>query len=343
MTPLRQIKNLSDDEFAAWLAEHRQPAFRGKQVREWLYRHLAVSWDEMTSLPASLRQDLAADFLAGSLAIVQEQSDDDGTVKVLFRLPDGETIESVRIKAPGRNTVCISTQVGCPVRCTFCASGRDGLIRDLTPGEIVDQVVMACRALGERVDNIVVMGMGEPLLNLDNLLAALEIIGSPNGLGIGARSITISTSGVVPGIRRLAELGRQWNLALSLHATTEEARARLIPAAYRWPLEEILAACCDYFDRTSRIVTLEYALIAGNNDSAAEMRQLAGIARRLHAKVNFIPYNQTTAAYRQPIDAEVRRCIQTIEKAGIPVTVRREKGSGIEAACGQLRRRHLQP
>ena len=339
-TPLRQIKNLTPDEFTAWLAEHKQPAFRGKQVREWLYRHLAISWDEMTSLPAGLRRDLAADFLACSLTVIEEQAADDGTVKILFQLPDGETIESVRIKAPGRHTVCISTQVGCPVRCTFCASGRDGLIRDLTPGEIVDQVVMACRALGERVDNVVVMGMGEPLLNLDNLLAALEMLGSPDGLGIGARSITISTSGVVPGIRRLADLGKQWNLALSLHATTETARARLIPAAHRWPLEEILEACCYYFEKTSRIVTLEYALIAGNNDSAEEMRHLAGIARRLHAKVNFIPYNQTTAAYHQPVDADVRRCVQAIEKAGIPVTVRREKGAEIQAACGQLRRRH---
>lgn len=340
--PRRLVKDLSAEELKAWLQAQGQPAFRLKQIREWLYHRQAISFEEMANLPAPLRQKLAADFIPFALETIATQTAQDGTVKFLHRLHDGETIESVRISAPDRTTVCISTQVGCPVRCTFCASGRDGLVRDLTPAEIVDQVIAANRSLGggARVDNIVVMGMGEPLLNLDNLLVALDLVGSPDGLGIGARSITISTSGIVPGIHRLAELGRQWNLALSLHATTEEARARLIPQAYRYPLEEILQACIDYFEKTSRIVTLEYALIAGRNDTDAEMRQLAAIARRLRAKVNLIPYNPTTDAYRPPEDAGVRHAVALLEKSGVTVTVRREKGAEIQAACGQLRRQN---
>ncbi|MFA4943920.1 MAG: 23S rRNA (adenine(2503)-C(2))-methyltransferase RlmN [Lentisphaeria bacterium] len=332
-------KDLTAEEQAAWLAEQGQPAFRRQQIQEWLYPKQAIAFSEMSNLPAPLREKLAAEFQPFALTTVLERQATDGTRKFLFQLLDGETIETVLIPAPRRHTVCISTQVGCPVHCTFCASGQSGFVRNLTPAEIADQVIAANRALGERVNNIVVMGMGEPLLNLDNLLAALDAICDPERLGFGARHITISTSGIVPGIRRLAELGRQWNLALSLHAVTDPLRAKLIPATHRFPLAEILAACRDYREKCSRMVTLEYALIQGLNDSHADIRGLAEIARDLRAKVNLIPCNRTGAGkLAAPDRAAVQRIEEALLKAGVQVAVRREKGAEIMAACGQLRR-----
>ena len=227
------IKNLSKAAFEEWLTDRNQPRFRRDQLRNWLYQKWAVDFSEMRNIPKPLRRQLEQEFCACSLELVESQTADDGTVKSLCRLQDGETIESVLIEAPERNTVCISTQVGCAVRCSFCASGQAGLVRDLEVAEIVDQVVLACRQLGKRVTNVVVMGMGEPLLNYENLEGALDQMNDPHGLGIGARRITVSTSGIPDGIRRLADSGRQWNLALSLHATTNTQRARLIHALAR--------------------------------------------------------------------------------------------------------------
>jgi len=340
MSPLRPLRELTSTELAAWLEAHRQPAFRAKQIRQWLFANLALDAAEMSNLPAALRKALAADFAVCSVALLEAQEDGEGTTKWLLGLGDGETIEAVLIRAPERLTVCISTQVGCPVRCGFCASGRHGLTRDLSAGEIIDQVVFANRAAGERVDNIVVMGMGEPLLNLDALLQALDTICAPEtGLGIGGRHITVSTSGIVPGIRRLAAAGRQWNLALSLHGVTDQARARLIPPAFRYPLAEILQACREYRETAGRMVTLEYALIAGENDSATDGRHLARIALDLHAKVNLIPCNATGAAHRASAAEQVRVFHEQLVADGVQATVRRRKGSDIRAACGQLRAR----
>lgn len=336
---LPSIKSFSLEELQQLLKDrYHQPAFRAKQIMEWLYQKQVTSWEEMSSLPEALRQQLSQDFSVITLTAIDQKTADDDTLKTLWQLPDGETIESVRILAPKRSTVCISTQVGCPVQCTFCASGRDGLIRDLTPPEIIDQVIMANRSLGKRIDNIVVMGMGEPLLNLDNLIPALTKICAPDGLGFSARNITISTSGIVPGIKRLADMKVQWNLAFSLHATSEEARAKLIPPKCRYPLAEILEACQYFFHKAGRIVTLEYALIADKNDQPETMKELAQIARQLSAKINLIPYNHTTNIYQQPNHDWIKRCLNQLEKAGVPVTVRREKGAQINAACGQLRR-----
>jgi 23S rRNA (adenine2503-C2)-methyltransferase len=336
---LRLIKNLPAAELTAWLQAHGQAAFRLKQIRDWLYSRWAIDFVAMGNLPTALRQALTDDFLAFGLEPLETQTADDDTVKWLFRLVDGESIETVLIRAPDRQTVCISTQVGCPVRCTFCASGRDGLIRDLEPGEIVDQVIAACRHLQQRVDNIVVMGMGEPLLNLEHLIAALDLICGPECLGVGARHITISTSGIVPGIRRLAELRRQWHLALSLHALTDEQRGRLIPARYRYPLAEILDACRYYRECTGRIVTLEYALMAGGNDSQDDALGLAALARRLDAKINLIPCNPVSEHYQAPAERQVRAFEERVRSLGAKVTLRQRKGERIQAACGQLRRR----
>lgn len=336
---MKLLKDLTLEDLVAWLKEKGEPKFRAAQIREWLFQRQAVSFDDMTNLSKGLRAALAAEFLPFSLKLVTARQSVDGTRKFLFELADGNTIESVLIPAPRRNTVCVSTQVGCPVRCVFCASGQGGFVRDLTPSEIADQVIYACRELGERVNNIVVMGMGEPLLNLDNLVPALEMICDPERLGFGARHITVSTSGIVPGIRRLAESGRQWNLALSLHAVTDQARARLIPDTHRYPLAEILQACRDYREKAGRMVTLEYALIRGMNDSPDDMQRLASIAKDLRAKVNLIPCNSTGAGkLRAPDRAGVRRIADDLQRAGVQVSVRREMGADISAACGQLRR-----
>ena len=335
---MKLYKELSLDEQCAWLAGRGEPAYRVRQIDEWLYARWVTSFTEMTNLGKPTRDALAAEFAPFALNCLNTQQAGDGTRKFLLELGDKETVESVLIPAPRRNTVCVSTQVGCPVRCVFCASGQGGFVRNLAASEIVDQVIFACRELKERVNNIVVMGMGEPLLNLDNLVSALETICAADKLGVGARHITISTSGIVPGIRRLADLGRQWNLALSLHSATEGGRAKLIPTQHRFPLPEILEACRYYREKTSRMVTLEYALIQGQNDSRTDAEALSGVARDLRAKVNLIPYNSTGKGKFAPPDrAAVRRFSEDLVHAGVQVSIRKEMGTDIRAACGQLR------
>ena len=326
-------------ELERWLTGQGQPVFRRKQIDEWLYHHWVRSFAEMTNLPAPLRAALEAEFSPFSLEFAGKQEAPDGTRKYLFRLQDGETVETVLIPALRRTTVCISTQVGCPVRCVFCASGQHGWVRNLSVSEIVDQVIYVCRELGQRVSNIVVMGIGEPLLNLDRLLPALEIISDPARLGFGARNITISTSGIVPGIRRLAEAQRQWNLALSLHAVDDETRRRLIPDKYRYPLAEVLAACRDYRENAGRMVTFEYALIKGRNDRRQDLNVLAKLAHEFRAKVNLIPCNPSgpDSPFQPPDRREVRRIADSLVQMGVQVSVRKEMGGEIRAACGQLR------
>lgn len=327
---------------AATLAGWGEPAFRLKQLKEWAYGRFAASYDEMSNLPKGLRRRLEdAGIAPFALEVVERLQDpDDGTVKWLSRLEDGNTVETVLMRVPERTTVCLSTQVGCPVRCVFCASGRNGLVRNLTSGEIVDQVMLACRELGGRVDNIVVMGMGEPLLNLEALAPALE------RTAFGARHVTISTSGIVPGILRLAQLAeeapqgaasRNWNLALSLHGVDDESRARIIPPHHRYPLEEIFQACRVHREKTGRMLTLEYALVRGQNDSLEAQRHLAEIAHDLRAKVNLIPCNPNASALAAP---ELRRCRQWLDglcARGVQATLRHSRGQAILAACGQLR------
>ncbi|MCQ2396380.1 MAG: 23S rRNA (adenine(2503)-C(2))-methyltransferase RlmN [Lentisphaeria bacterium] len=318
----------------------RQPSFRAKQILEWLFGRFANSYDEMTNLPSALKSALAEQVRPFALTVIDCLKDpEDGTIKWLSELEDGNTIETVLIRVPGRTTVCISTQVGCPVRCVFCASGRGGLVRNLTAGEIIDQVILACREVGDRVDNIVVMGMGEPLLNLDALAAALDGISGEDTLGFGARHITISTSGIVPGIRRLAEMGRSWNLALSLHAVNDEMRAQIIPPATRFPLEEIFSACEYHRTLTGRMLTLEYALIKDKNDSRETLEALSAIAHRLRAKVNLIPCNPNASRLTAPT---MRRCYEAVDfltDLGVQATLRHSHGQGILAACGQLRQK----
>lgn len=341
MPPRRCIKDLDDGELRQWLAAHSQPAFRVRQICGWLYGGgFAADFAAMDNLPRALRDELDAHFTACAVTARERLVDqEDGTIKWLCELADGNAVETVLIRVPGRSTVCISTQVGCPVRCVFCASGRGGLVRNLTASEIIDQVLLACRELGSRVDNIVVMGMGEPLLNLGNLGAALDRLSRPETIRLGDRHVTISTSGIVPGIRELAQMRRSWNLALSLHAVTDEERARLIPTALRYPLEEIFAACECHRQLTNRMLTLEYALIAGRNDDAARMDKLAQIAHRLRAKVNLIPCNPAGGDCMAPELRRCRQCVAELSGRGVQATLRLSHGRNIIAACGQLRER----
>jgi 23S rRNA (adenine2503-C2)-methyltransferase len=294
----------------------------------------------MANVPKALRQALDQAFMVCAVEQVRVAESRDGTRKFLLRLQDDETIETVLIPTEERSTVCVSTQVGCPVRCAFCASGRRGLVRDLSVGEIVDQVLFASAMLGRRVDNIVVMGMGEPLLNLDAVTAALNRLCNPDLAGFGARHVTVSTSGIVPGIRRLADEGRQWNLALSLHATTDRARAEFIPDRHRYPLTQVLDACGRYREKTGRMVTFEYALLSGRNDSDLDAQDLARMALSLRAKVNLIPCNSTGGVFEAPDGGACRRFLSLLRERGVQASLRQERGSDIDAACGQLRSRH---
>lgn len=366
MTARPDIRSLSRADLAERLQAWHQPAYRLNQVLDWLYAKAAADWNEMTNLPLALRTRLTADYSLRLPSQVRLQGTADSTRKFLWRLADGALIESVLIPAnpalygetSDRHTLCLSTQVGCAYGCRFCASGLDGWKRNLTADEIVGQVLATERwhrqliAAGpsqpahpgsapERlINNLVIMGMGEPLANYDHLLRALEILNAPWGLGIGARKITISTSGLVPEIRRLAAEPRQFGLAVSLHGATDEVRSRLMPVNRKHPLRELLAACREYVRRKGRMLTFEYILIAGVNDALAEARRLAVLARELHAKINLIPYNRVAGLdWERPTEQHQEAFLSAVESAGGRATLRREKGHEIDAACGQLRLR----
>jgi len=367
------IKSVTREELAARLQEWDEPAYRVDQLLEWLYRHHATSWDAMTSLPKSLRDKLGGHYALHSLALVRKQGARDTTQKFLWRLEDRSLIESVLIPAnpalygdaSDRHTLCVSTQVGCAYGCKFCASGLEGWKRNLAVEEIVDQVLAVERCVAEQegavvrshlpaaeepdkartmdrgqrtVDNLVIMGMGEPLANYDALLKALKILNAPWGAGIGARKITVSTSGLAPQIRRLADEPLQFRLAVSLHGATDEVRDRIMPVNRKYPLSDLTAACEYYVRRKMRMITLEYILIAGVNDDLSQTKPLAKLAHRLNAKVNLIPYNQVDGLpWTRPTDHAQETFLAALEKQKVTATLRREKGHDIDAACGQLR------
>jgi 23S rRNA (adenine2503-C2)-methyltransferase len=342
------IKSLFRDELAAKLAELGEPAYRADQILQWVYGKQAESFDQMSNLPASLREKLKDSFGLNAVHALRTRSATDTTEKFLFQLRDHALIETVLIPAtPGlttssdRHTVCVSTQVGCAYGCKFCASGLDGVKRNLTPAEIVDQVLHVQKLGGEKVSNIVVMGMGEPLANYDNLMRAIRIINAPWALGIGARKITVSTVGLVPRIKQLADNPMQLRLAVSLHGATDEVRERIMPVNKKHPLKELLAACDYYVNTKKRMMTFEYILINGVNDTLDQAHKLSAIARRLHAKVNLIPYNPVEGLlWRRPDRDRCKMFQHTLKSHGIGSTLRMEKGTDINAACGQLRLQH---
>lgn len=295
----------------------------------------------MTDLPKELRNQLGEAFTVLGTGIARHQEARDGTHKLVLRLRDGEHIECVLLQEDGRRTACISTQVGCGMGCVFCASGLNGVVRNLGAGEILEQLVRLRNLLPphDRLSHIVVMGMGEPLANLDSLIDALDAAGAKDGLGIGARHITISTVGLPAKIRRLADLGKQYHLAVSLHAPSDPLRTRIVPTNDKTGLPDILAAADYFFEKTGRQVTFEYVLLSGINDGVAEARELVRLLRGRRPLVNLIPFNEVTGLpYHRPTDAALAAFSECLRKAGLSVKVRKRKGSEIDAACGQLRR-----
>lgn len=357
------LLGLSLAQLQAWLVERGEAAFRAKQIYSWLFQHLVTDFTAMSNLPKALRERLPEEASIGPLIVRSEQhSKDDRTRKILLELEDGKLVESVLMLYPPlgesseRATVCVSSQAGCAFGCTFCATGQMGFDRHLSAGEIVAQVLYFARELRsapwaarglpgskpiEHVTNIVLMGMGEPLHNYENVLQALRILNSPDGFCLGARHMTVSTVGLVPAIRKLSQEQLQVNLAISLHAPTDELRSTTMPVNRKYPLPELLAACQDYIALTRRQVTFEYVLLAGVNDTPEYAHLLGKLLAPLHqfAHVNCIPVNATTAAYRPPDDRTIRTFRSILQEHGVSNTVRAERGDDIAAACGQLRTR----
>ena len=340
------LKSLLLSELQEQLRNLGEPSYRAGQILDWLYKKRVDTIDKMTNLPRSLRSRLAEKLPLGKIEIVRVLGARDTTRKFLFRLIDENLIESVLIPASpalyggraDRRTICVSTQVGCAYGCKFCASGLEGFSRNLSTNEIVDQLIAVERATGEKIDNIVFMGMGEPLANLENVLRAIRIINAEWGLGIGARHITISTSGLAPQIRKLAEEPLQIRLAISLHGATDEVRNRIMPINRRYNIETLLSACDYYNAHKKQRLTFEYILIADVNDSDEQARLLSGHARRLSAKVNLIPYNNVSGlTWARPSEKRQEKFLSILRAQGNPATLRREKGHDIDAACGQLR------
>jgi 23S rRNA (adenine2503-C2)-methyltransferase len=336
---LPDLRSMTEAEMVEALTSVGEPPYRGRQLARWVHARGASSFAEMTDLPKALRAELATRARLTRLEIRQRLTSPDGsTTKYLFTCPDGSTVESVWIRyADGRRSVCVSTQVGCAMACAFCATGLAGFSRNLTAGEIVDQVYAMQRDRLERPTHVVFMGMGEPLANYGATVRAVRLLNAPYGLGIGIRRITVSTVGLVPQIRRLAQEGLDLNLAVSLHAPTDELRARLVPIAGRAPLEELLEACRFYVARTRRRITFEYVLLAEVNDTPGEAHALGRLLRDMLCHLNLIPWNPVPGlAFRRPSVERVREFARIVRAYGIPTTVRVERGTEIMAACGQL-------
>ncbi len=338
----KDIKSFTLEELIQELNKLGEKPFRAKQLYQWMHEKLARSYEEMTSISKALKEKLDANYEYTSLNMVTfQESKQDGTRKYLFELADGNVVESVWMKYKHGNSVCISSQVGCRMGCKFCASTLDGLERNLLPGEMLDQIYYISRHTGERVSNLVVMGTGEPLDNYDNLLKFIHMLTDENGLHISQRNVTVSTCGIVPRMCQLAEENLQITLALSLHATTDEKRRKLMPIANAYSLEEVLDACAYYFEKTGRRLTFEYSLVRGVNDTEEDARELAELVGGLNCHVNLIPVNPIEERDFQESTAQDIWAFQNrLERSHVTATIRREMGRDIDGACGQLRRRH---
>ena len=338
------LKSLPLAQLTEVLETMGEKKFRAKQMYQWMHVRLAGSFEEMTDLSKALREKCEQSFTYTSLEVVQvQESKIDGTRKYLFGLSDGNVVESVWMKYKHGNSVCISSQVGCRMGCRFCASTLDGLERNLTPAEMLDQIYSIQKLTGERVSNVVVMGTGEPMDNYENLLTFIGMLTDENGLNISQRNVTVSTCGIVPRMRQLAERKLQITLALSLHATTDEKRRKLMPIANRYSIAELMEACAYYFEQTGRRITFEYSLVGGVNDTDEDAAELTALARPLCCHVNLIPVNPIKERdYVQSTGARIQAFKNKLEKNKINVTIRREMGRDIDGACWQLRRRHMQ-
>jgi 23S rRNA (adenine2503-C2)-methyltransferase len=338
--------------FEEYASAMQMPLYRARQLRKWVYQNLALRFEEMTDLPLSLRERLEREIGLHTLEPVQKVAGADGTVKMLLRLADGKTVETALMFYGGeggaeRRTVCVSTQVGCNIGCPFCATGQQRFARNLTAGEIIDQVLFSARYLKdqktpERISNIVFMGMGEPLANYENLWQAIETLNAPACFGLGARNMVISTAGIVPQIKRLSGEKLQVGLAVSLHAANNKLRDRLVPLNRKYPLEELMQACRDYTLLTGRRLSFEYILFSGVNDSISQARELAALVRGIKCHVNLIPANLTAnRTFRPPPCRTVLAFEEELKKNHVNVTLRERRGQDIAAGCGQLRSRYL--
>lgn len=339
----KRFGDFSRDELRQWCAAHEAPPFRADQIRKWVFGKRVRDFDVMTDLPAPLRAQLNEDMVLFSSQIVSHQIARDGTEKLLLQMHDGEHVECVLMREEERRTICISTQVGCAMGCVFCASGMLGVKRNLSAGEILEQVLHLDRLLPleERLTNIVVMGIGEPLANLSNLLAVLDHVTEKGGLGLSPRRITISTVGLPEKIRELAAVDKPFNLAVSLHAPNNELRTQLVPINKNIGIDAVLAAADDYFKISGRRVTYEYVLLGGLNDAPEHARELATHLKNRCAHVNLIPMNKISLLpYAEPNEARKHEFVRILEQAGVAATIRKRKGADIDAACGQLRLQH---
>ena len=332
------LKNMTRDEIKAFMKEMGLPAFRGEQIFTWIHGG-AVSFDEMTNLPQKLREQLSEQCMITCHEIARVQSSKtDGTKKYLFRLADGNTIESVFMKYKFGNSICVSTQAGCRMGCRFCASTIGGLCRNLTAAEILEEILAVQRDTGERISNIVLMGSGEPFDNYDNVTKFLELVHDPKGLNLSLRNITLSTCGILPNMRRFGDEFPQVNLAVSLHASNSELRSTLMPINKKYPMDELMEVCREHVEKTGRRITFEYTLVKGVNDKDENLGQLTKLLGGMNCHVNLIPMNPVSERDFKGTDRRfAEEFCKKLEKKGIQATVRRELGSDIDAACGQLR------
>ncbi len=337
------LRSIEYKEMLELMENIGEKTFRGKQIYEWLHKKLAVSYDEMSNIPKSLREKLAKDYVIASVTKVDmQESKIDGTRKYLFRLKDGNLIESVFMRYEHGNSVCVSSQVGCRMGCRFCASTIDGLVRNLLPGEILGQIYSITKDVNEKISNVVIMGSGEPLDNYDNVLKFIKMLNHEQGLNISQRNITLSTCGIVEKIIALADEELQITLALSLHAPNDLRRRELMPIANKYELKDVIGACSYYFEKTGRRLTFEYSLVGGVNDSKEEVYELINLIKGLNCHVNLIPVNPIKERDFVQSTMEVVTSFKNIlEKNHINVTIRREMGRDIDGACGQLRRSYM--
>ena len=339
---MKNIKDYDLEDLKKEFTEMNEKPFRAEQVFKWIYESKVTSFDEMTNLSLELREKLKENYTMCNFKILRKQESLDGTKKYLFDILDGNAIESVLMSYHHGYTICVSSQVGCKMGCKFCASTGINFVRSLTSGEIVEQILAVERDNNIRISNVVFMGIGEPLDNYDNVVNAIRIINNPKGINIGARHISVSTSGLVPKIYKLAEENIQCTLSISLHATTNEKRSSMMPVNNRYPIEELLQACRDYIEKTNRRISFEYALAKDNNDNLDDAKELVKLLKGMLCHVNLIPINKIeNGAYSKSSNENIMKFRDYLNAHGIVATIRRELGSDIDAACGQLRRKNL--
>ncbi len=339
---MKNIKDYKLEDLKEEVKEIGEKPFRAEQIFQWLYQEKVETFDEMTNLSISLREKLKENYTMCNFKVLKKQEAKDGTIKYLFDVLDGNAIETVLMRYHHGNSICVSSQIGCKMGCKFCASTGINFIRNLTTGEIVEQIIKVEQDTGERISNVVFMGIGEPLDNYENVVNAIRLINHPKGLNIGARHISISTSGLVPKIYQLAEENIQCTLSISLHATNNEKRSSMMPVNQTYPIEELLQACKDYIAKTNRRISFEYALAKDNNDNLEDAKELVKLLKGMLCHVNLIPINKIeNGQFDKSSNENIMKFRDFLNDHGIVATIRRELGSEIDAACGQLRRKNL--